>query len=232
MQVFYHPNLDNELITVTPEESRHISVLRIKPGDSLFITNGLGLMCKAIVADSSAKAVQIQIMERYANYQKQRYFLHIAIAPTKQTERLEWFLEKATEIGVHEITPVICQQSERKELKTERLFKILQSAMKQSLKAWLPILNEPVFFEHFIKTASGNHKFIANAVAGENNHLKNFIKKNEQCLVLIGPEGDFTAHETEAAAKNGYQAVSLGESRLRTETAGIYACTAVALANS
>ncbi len=232
MQVFYHPNLDQELVTVTPEESRHISVLRIKPGDSLFITDGMGVMCKAIVADSSSKAVQLQIMERHENYRQQRYFLHIAIAPTKQTERLEWFLEKATEIGINEITPVICHQSERKDLKTERLFKILQSAMKQSLKAYLPRLNEPVFFEQFIKTASGNDKFIANAAAGENNHLKHFIKKDEKCLVLIGPEGDFTGDEMESAMRHSFRAVSLGESRLRTETAGILACAAVALANA
>jgi 16S rRNA (uracil1498-N3)-methyltransferase len=232
MQVFYHPNIENELITVTPEESRHISVLRIKPGDSLYITNGLGLMCKAIVADSSSKAVQLQIMERYDNYGKQSYFLHIAIAPTKQMERLEWFLEKATEIGIHEITPVICHQSERKDLKTERLIKILQSAMKQSLKAFLPRLNEPVSFEHFIKMSSGGNKFIANAAAGENNHLKNFINKNEKSLVLIGPEGDFTEKEMETAISNAYRAVSLGQSRLRTETAGLLACATVALANS
>lgn len=231
MHLFYHPELGNELITVTNEESRHIAVLRLKPGDHLFITNGRGLLCKALVTDSNSKACQLQIMERHEHYNKENYFLHLAIAPTKQMERFEWFLEKATEIGISEITPLICQHAERKEIKTERLHKILQSAMKQSLKTYLPKLNEPVVFKQFIEVGFNGSKYIAHASSGKNHPIKNLLKKNENTLVLIGPEGDFSEEEVNNANKMNCKSVCLGTGRLRTETAGILVCAAVALAN-
>jgi 16S rRNA (uracil1498-N3)-methyltransferase len=229
MQLFYHPDLSESLITVSPEESRHISVLRLKPGESIYLTNGEGLLCKAIIADSSSKACQLQIMERYPDYKKRSYYLHIAIAPTKQMERLEWFLEKATEIGVDEITPVICKHAERKEVKTERLYKIMQSAMKQSLKAYLPRLNEAVAFETFVKSADMAGRFIASGQAQEKDHLQNYLHNHKQSLVLIGPEGDFTESELKMSADARFKPVSLGPNRLRTETAGVYVSVAASL---
>jgi len=232
MQLFYHPDLSESLITVSPEESRHISVLRLKPGESLYLTDGKGLMCKALIADSSSKACQLQVMERYPDYQKRPYYLHIAIAPTKQMERLEWFLEKATEIGVDEITPVICRHAERREVKTERLQKIIQSALKQSLKSYLPKLNEAIDFDSFATSAGITNRFIANGQVNEKDHIKNHILKSGESLVLIGPEGDFTEEEVALAGANHFRPVSLGPSRLRTETAGVYACVVAAIAAS
>lgn len=232
MHLFYHHNLTENLITFNPEESRHISVLRLKPGDTLHVTDGKGLLCKALVSDSNIKAWQVQIMERFPDYHPRSHYLHIAIAPTKQMERLEWFLEKATEIGIDEITPLICKHAERRDLKTERLHKIIQSAMKQSLKAWMPVLNEPVSFETFMNTQTIPNKFIANGKAGIENHLKNHLVKRNRNLVLIGPEGDFNEEEINQAMLQDYQMVHLGNSRLRTETAGVFITVLAELINS
>jgi 16S rRNA (uracil1498-N3)-methyltransferase len=231
MHLFYHPELHNELVTVSQEESRHIGVLRLKPGESLFVTDGNGLLCKALVADSNSKSFQLQIMERYEHYNLQNYFLHVAIAPTKQMERFEWFLEKATEIGISEITPLICRHSERREVKTDRLNKILQSAMKQSLKAYLPVLNEPVSFQEIINREFQGRKFIANAASGKENNLPTLLQKKDAILVLVGPEGDFDDEELNLAGKNNFQSVNLGNSRLRTETAGLVVCAVAAIVN-
>jgi 16S rRNA (uracil1498-N3)-methyltransferase len=231
MHLFFHPDLINDIVTVTPDESRHISVLRLKPGESLYVTDGKGLLCKALIADSNSKAFQLQIMERYENYKKHDYFLHVAIAPTKQMERFEWFLEKATELGIDEITPIICRHAERREIKTERLHKILQSAIKQSLKAYLPQLNEALAFDEFVKSSHLKNKFIANAHVTEASHLFSKMKKKESSVVIIGPEGDFSDDEIKSASENNFTAVNLGPYRLRTETAGIYVCAAAALVN-
>jgi len=232
MHLFYHPDLSGDLVTVTPEESRHISVLRLKPGESIYLTDGNGLLCKALIADSSTRACQLQIMERHHEYQKKPYYLHIAIAPTKQMERFEWFLEKATEIGIDEITPVICRHAERRELKTERLQKILQSAIKQSLKSYLPRLNEPVEFVPFVKNTVTADKFIASGKSEDQFHIRNVLGQKKEVLILIGPEGDFSESELSLAMNCEFQQVNLGKSRLRTETAGIFVCAAAAMALS
>jgi 16S rRNA (uracil1498-N3)-methyltransferase len=148
--------------------------------------------------------------------------LHIAIAPTKNIDRFEWFLEKATEIGIDEITPIICRHSERKIIKTERGSRILLSAMKQSLKYHLPKLNEAISLANFLKSNFDGTKYIAHCEDGEKNELKT-VSKTEKTLILIGPEGDFSPKEIELALQNQFRAVSLGTSRLRTETAGIIA---------
>jgi 16S rRNA (uracil1498-N3)-methyltransferase len=160
-----------------------------------------------------------------------KFRLHLAVAPTKMNERYEWFLEKATEIGIQEITPIICEHSERKVIKTDRFQKILESAMKQSLHYYLPKLNEPIAFKDFIKTEKSGQLFIAHCEETNKKLLKNELKTNEEVTILIGPEGDFSVKEIQLALAHNFIPVSLGNTRLRTETAAIVACHSVVFKN-
>jgi 16S rRNA (uracil1498-N3)-methyltransferase len=155
----------------------------------------------------------------------------LAVAPTKMNERFEWFLEKATEIGIHEITPIICEHSERKAIKTDRFQKIIESAMKQSLHYYLPKLNEPLPFKDFLKTQNSGQLFIAHCEETSKKSLKSELKPNENITILIGPEGDFSVKEIQLAIENNFIPVSLGNTRLRTETAAVVACHSVAFMN-
>jgi 16S rRNA (uracil1498-N3)-methyltransferase len=234
MQLFYSPDIDASLkqYTFSKEESKHIiKVLRKKEGDNLSITNGKGDLFKVeiIIADIKKCTVQINSIKHQPN---RNYKLHIAIAPTKMNDRMEWFLEKATEIGINEITPVFCENSERKVIKKERFDKIIQSAMKQSLQMHLPKLNEAISFKQFIKQDFEGHKYIAHCEEKEKKQLNCLVTPNEQYTVLIGPEGDFTLNEIDIAIKNSFKPVALGNNRLRTETAGIVACHTIALKNT
>jgi len=234
MNLFYTPALTGEVYILNEEESNHIiRVLRFRSGDHVFLTDGNGNFFKAEITNNNPKGCQLKITETIREYGKKNYHLHIAIAPTKNIDRFEWFLEKATEIGVDEITPLICEHSERREIKTERLQKVIIAAMKQSVKAYLPKLNEIVAFRTFISgTASeSNGKFICSAEAGKINFLQNRYQKGSDAMILIGPEGDFSKEEIESVLKNNFEAVSLGESRLRTETAGIVSCHAISMLN-
>ena len=222
MQLFYLDNPQKE-ITLTAEESKHaIKVLRKKEGDILRFTDGKGnlFITEIAIADNKKTCVRIVTSEQRAK--QHNYHLHIAIAPTKNIDRFEWFLEKATEIGIDEITPIICSRSERKVIKTERGNRILLSAMKQSLKYHLPKLNEAIRLNDFLKQDFEGAKYIAHCEDGKKNELKT-VNKAEKYLILIGPEGDFSSKEIELALQNQFKAVSLGTSRLRTETAGIIA---------
>jgi len=234
MNLFYTPDLSGGMYQLNEEESKHITrVLRFKNGDTIFLTNGKGDLFKAEIADDHPKACRVKILETQHDFGKRNYSLHLAIAPTKNIERLEWFLEKATEIGIDEITPVICEHSERREIKPERLHKVIVSAMKQSVKAYLPVIHAVSSFTNFIFIPATGMKFIC-AITGEkekNNLLKNSYSKEKNALILIGPEGDFSTAEIELAKKNNFKVVSLGESRLRTETAGIVACHTISLLN-
>ncbi|WP_310991933.1 16S rRNA (uracil(1498)-N(3))-methyltransferase [Aequorivita marina] len=235
MQLFYNPDISETTTKVTfnKEESKHIiKVLRMKEGDSFKITNGKGYFFDAEIINANPKSCGVKVVSK----EKQAalpYQLHLVVAPTKLNDRYEWFLEKATEIGVSEITPIICNHSERKVVKAERYEKKILSAMKQSLKAYLPILNEAVSFQDFI--ASENHyndiKCIAHCEETSKTSLKSVLLPNKKVTILIGPEGDFSLEEIALAKKVGYTPVSLGESRLRTETAAIVACHSVAFAN-
>jgi 16S rRNA (uracil1498-N3)-methyltransferase len=234
MQLFYHPDVsegDREIV-FPREESRHIvKVLRKKEGDRLHLTNGNGwVFTTELIAASPAKCTA-KILG--SDLQPPApYHLHMAVAPTKMNDRYEWFLEKATEIGIHEITPVICDHSERKVVKLERFNRVLQSALKQSLHTRFPVLNEPVSFSDFLKQPNQHQKFIAHCEeTGEKNLLSKRLEKNSKVTVLIGPEGDFSPQEIKLALENGWEAVSLGSSRLRTETAAIVACHTAALLN-
>jgi 16S rRNA (uracil1498-N3)-methyltransferase len=160
-----------------------------------------------------------------------KYHLHLAVAPTKMNERYEWFLEKATEIGIQEITPIICDHSERKIIKTERFQKIIEAAMKQSLHYYIPKLNEPILYKDFIKKEFNGQKFIAHCEETNKKSFKRELNPQENVLILIGPEGDFSVKEIQIALENKFIPVSLGNTRLRTETAAIVACHSTLLLN-
>jgi 16S rRNA (uracil1498-N3)-methyltransferase len=232
MELFYLDKEISGIIALNEEESKHlIRVLRYKKGDSVYLTNGKGDFCKAEIADENPKACLVNVMETTPNYRKRNYRVHIAIAPTKNNERLEWFLEKATEIGVDEITPIICDHSERREVKTDRMNKVILAAMKQSVKAYLPNFHDAVPFRNFIQGKFSSLKFLCSMGASREQLLQKLYTKGNDALILIGPEGDFSTDEIELAKKNNFEIVSLGESRLRTETAGIAACHTISMMN-
>ncbi len=233
MQLFYNSSIsENEkLFVFDKEESKHIiKVLRKKESDILFVTNGLGYLFKTEIALASDSKCTVNILS-FEKQEPSKYHLHLAVAPTKMNERYEWFLEKATEIGIQEITPIICEHSERKIIKIDRFQKIIESAMKQSLHYYVPKLNEPITYKEFIKKEFLGQKFIAHCEETDKKSLKKELKTNENILILIGPEGDFSVKEIQMALDNKFIPVSLGMTRLRTETAAMVACHSVALLN-
>ena len=222
MQLFYLENPKDEII-LSAEESKHATkVLRKKEGDILNFTDGKGDFYKAEITVADSRKCRLKVVSTEQKEKQHNYHLHIAIAPTKNMDRFEWFLEKATEIGIDEITPIICSRSERKVIKTERCTRILLSAMKQSLKFHVPKLNEAISLNDFIKQDFKGNKYIAHCEEGNKTELKE-KKKEKRTLMLIGPEGDFSPTEIEMVLQYQFKAVSLGTSRLRTETAGIIA---------
>lgn len=234
MQLFYNSEIteNDSQFTFDKTESRHIvKSLRKREGDELYITNGKGVLFTVRVVLANDKRCLVEIVDATVKENTRSYQLHIAIAPTKNNDRLEWFLEKATEIGIDEITPIICANSERKVIKEERLEKIIQSAMKQSLKFTLPILNRSKTFSEFIKQEHSGDLYIAHCEDQEKKSLAKEISSQKQITILIGPEGDFNPIEIQQALDNDFKPVSLGETRLRTETAGIVATQTVALIN-
>jgi len=232
MQLFYIPDITGNSVTFDEIESKHaVKVLRMSEGERLQIVDGKGDFYEAEISEAHPKKCRLSILKVQKDFGIRDYRVHIAIAPTKKSVRFEWFLEKATEIGIDEITPLLTQHAERKAIKHDRLEKILVAAMKQSQKAYLPKLNELVSFSNFINHITVNDKFIAHCYKGEKAHLKNTIKKGSDVLILIGPEGDFSPEEVALATQNGFTEISLGASRLRTETAGVVACHIVNLAN-
>ncbi|RPE00053.1 16S rRNA (uracil(1498)-N(3))-methyltransferase [Aureibaculum marinum] len=234
MQLFYTPDITttSDSFSFDKAESRHIvKVLRKKLGDPLYITNGKGHLFTSEITVSSDKNCSVKIIEVKTKEKPWKYNLHIALAPTKNIDRFEWFLEKATEIGIDEITPILCDHSERKIIKTDRLKRILESAMKQSLKYQLPKLNALTPFSEFIDTTTNSNLFIAHCENTQKKNLKEALEPNKNATILIGPEGDFSTEEIKKALNKGYQPISLGESRLRTETAGVVAVNAVSFIN-
>lgn len=223
-------SLEQEQITLPPDESKHASkVLRMEVGNQLEIVNGTGVIFTGEITCNEPKNVIVKKI-KLEKIIPDNYHFHIAIAPTKSNDRFEWFLEKATELGIHEITPLLCSNSERKKIKPERFQRIIIGAMKQSKRLFLPQLNELTKFEDFVNS----HKkgLIAHCYEEEERNTTIYKElqlnpdrwENKNTPVLIGPEGDFTLNEVKMALKNKYQAVTLGKTRLRTETAGIYAC--------
>ncbi|MDR2910655.1 MAG: 16S rRNA (uracil(1498)-N(3))-methyltransferase [Bacteroidales bacterium] len=232
MQLFYIPDISDHEVFLNEDESKHaVKVLRLGNGNTVQITDGKGGLYRAEISDANQKKCRLTVTDKQAEFGKKDFRLHIAIAPTKNIDRFEWFIEKAAEIGIDEITPLLTARSERKTVNTERLEKILISAMKQSVKTYLPVLNKITCFNNLISTAICKNKYIAHCGHGEKNHLKNTVKKGEGILVLIGPEGDFTTEEVQYAQRRCFRETSLGNSKLRTETAGVIACSIVNMAN-
>lgn len=230
MQIFTANNQQIADFTLSVEESKHcVRVLRKKTGDTINITNGLGKLIHAEITNASPKGCEFVVLEEQV-IAKTSAPLHIAIAPTKNIDRFEFFLEKATEIGIQTITPVICDHSERKIIKPERLQKLLISASKQSKNFHFPTLNPLSSFQELIAKDKSKQKFIAHCAEDKKLALNDFTIKTPT-TILIGPEGDFSAQEIEIALANNYNAVTLGNTRLRTETAGIVAATIVNLNN-
>jgi len=233
MQLFFNPYLSENTtqISFTNDESKHIvKVLRKSVGDELHITNGFGWLFTAKILSSDLKSCHAQVVSKTLK-PKKPYQLHLAVAPTKMNDRFEWFLEKATEIGIDTITPIICEHSERKIIKLDRFEKILQSAMKQSNTCYLPKLNDIISFKDFVKHDLKGQRFIAHCYETDKKSLKHELKPNLDVIILIGPEGDFSVKEIEMATQNNFIPVTLGETRLRTETAAIVVCHSVAFVN-
>ncbi|SHE78094.1 16S rRNA (uracil1498-N3)-methyltransferase [Mariniphaga anaerophila] len=232
MQLFFVPGVQNDELIFNETESKHaVKVLRLGKGDQVQVIDGTGGFYLAEIVDPNQKKCRLSVLKTQKEYGKRNFNLHIAIAPTKNTDRLEWFLEKATEIGIDQITPLLCEHSERKSIKPDRFERILISAMKQSVKAYLPQLNTLTSFSDFVNTCTASQKFIAHCYEGEKPHLKNVVAEGESVVVLIGPEGDFSPEEVNQAKAIGFQEISLGNARLRTETAGVVACHIVNLMN-
>lgn len=233
MQLFY-----SETITSTSNhfsfdkvESKHIiKVLRKKDTDILFVTNGKGDLFETEITLASDQKCTVKINKKLPTNQP-KYQLHLAVAPTKMNDRYEWFLEKATEIGVTEITPIICDRSERKIINSDRFEKIILSAMKQSNALFLPKLNAAISFKEFLQQKNNSQLLIAHCEETEKKSLQSVLKKNTNYTILIGPEGDFNEKEIALAKQNNVQAITLGATRLRTETAAIVACHSIAFIN-
>ena len=225
MHIFYTPDITSNTYNLSEEESKHcIKVLRLKQGSALQLVDGQGGFYDALIETPHPKRTSLKIVKAQHDYGKRNHHLHIAVAPTKSIERFEWFLEKATEIGIDEITPLICERSERKDVKIDRLNKVITSAIKQSIKAYRPRLNEPVRLKDFVSSASYTQKYIAHCIETKKFTLKGSIELNSDYLVIIGPEGDFSQLEVDAALGADFMPIELGNSRLRTETAALEAC--------
>lgn len=235
MQLFYADDISakEEFYTLNEEESKHcVRVLRMGQGDRFEVTDGRGTLFTVEIADADSRRCRVKIVETTEEYEKRGYFLQMAVAPTKNVERYEWFVEKAAEIWVDVITPLLCERSERRHLKTDRLEKIAVSAIKQCLKAYLPKIDELTSFKEFVKRPFDGKKFIAHIEKDEKRVLlKDVLTGGERVLILIGPEGDFSPEEIRLAHENGFTGLSLGTSRLRTETAAVAAVHSVAFIN-
>lgn len=236
MYLFYCPDIETKQ-TLSEEESAHcVRVLRYSAGDEILITDGKGTTYTARITNPHPKHCDFEIISSEKQQPHHNFHLHIAIAPTKNIERMEWAIEKCVEIGVDEITPLLCRFSERKQLRTDRLEKIILSAAKQSLTPYLPVLHELTPYEEFIRSQesgirSEEQKFIAHCYKDDKRVLKDEIERGRDVLVLIGPEGDFSEQEVADALRLGFVPVSLGNSRLRTETAAVVACHTAILVN-
>lgn len=231
MHLFYTPDINSQTALPDEEAGHAVRVLRLQSGDEVELTDGQGNFYRAEITTATPKHCLVHIIETMPQAPLWSGHLHIAMAPTKNMDRTEWFAEKATEIGFDELTFLNCRFSERKVIKTERIEKILISAMKQSLKARLPRLNEMTDFARFVTQPFEGQKFIAHCYKGTKPLLKEVVKSGQDALVLIGPEGDFSEEEVALAEANGFIPISLGRSRLRTETAALVACHILQMAN-
>lgn len=232
MNIFYEPKIKQTLL-LNEEESRHaIKVLRLSVGSKLYIVDGKGGFYTCEVRVAHEKKCEVKIVEEIQNYERQDFYIHLIVAPTKNMDRIEWMVEKCVEMGIHEISFIQTRYSERKEIKTIRIEKIAVGAMKQSLKAFLPKINEMITWKAFLqKEVNESQKMIAHLEEGDRKLIQNLAIPKGNYAVLIGPEGDFATEEISDALKKGFLPVTLGNSRLRTETAGLAACFTLNLIN-
>lgn len=232
MNVFYLPTAQLGTISFPEEESKHIvKVLRMKEGDRFCVTDGNGFLYDAELVDAHPKRAAAELYNKRQGYDIRGFKVSIAMAPTKLNERTEWFLEKTTEIGIDEVKFFASYHSERRATNVERFKKIVVSAMKQSVKSMMPVIEDIVPFDKLVKQDFDGQKFIAWIDDGVTEQLCDLYKKGENVLVLIGPEGDFSKEEVVLAKENGFVPVSLGKARLRTETAAVVACHTIQLIN-
>jgi len=230
--LFYCPDISQSL-QLPEQESQHcVKVLRMREGDKLTVTDGQGFFYECILVEAHPKHCSLSIQRRTKIAKNRDFHLYAAFAPTKQMERNEWFVEKAVEIGIDRITPLLSNYSERRELKKDRLEKIAISAMKQSLQAFLPIIDELTPFQDIISHSFNGRKFIAHCHDLPKTPLSQSYKRGENALILIGPEGDFSEEEICNAMANGFEPVSLGKTRLRTETACLVATHTIHVINN
>jgi 16S rRNA (uracil1498-N3)-methyltransferase len=229
--LFYQPDIDRGSLFLSEDESKHIvRVLRSENGDVLELTNGRGSFFNVRLTKADPRKCLFEIIERH-DTKKRNFSIHVAIAPTKNADRIEWFVEKSVEIGIDKISFMLCQTSERKSINLERIEKIAISAMKQSGQCWLPELSAIKPLKEIL-LSKASQRFMAYVDPSNPIHLKSLVEVNQDYLVLIGPEGDFSKEELQAAQQAGFLKVSLGSNRLRTETAGVAACHILNLVNS
>ena len=226
MHIFYTPDITQNTYTLNEEESKHcVRVLRLTTGSIVNLVDGKGGFYTAEITSDNPKKVSLSILNVETEFHKRNHYLHIAVAPTKNIDRMEWFLEKATELGIDEVTPIITDRSERRVVKEDRLNKVITSAVKQSIKAYHPKLNDAIAFDAFLKEPFDGNKLIAHCINnGEKQYISKLVAPHQKYLILIGPEGDFTPDEVNLALNKGFKALTLGDNRLRTETAALSVC--------
>ena len=233
MQIFYAPDIHGNSYTLDEKESKHlIRVLRMTKGSNVRLIDGKGNLYEGIISNPDHNKCTIDITGKTKDFEKRNYRLHIAISPLKNPERFEWFVEKSVEIGIDEITPLICKNTEKPGIKIDRVNNLIISAMKQSLKAKKTVLNEPCSFKDFVSNDLNGIRMIAHCDAStERKKISEVFSKNTNSIILIGPEGDFSREEITSAITMGFIPVHLGPSRLRTETAGVAACHSIYFIN-
>ena len=232
MQLFYAPDIKGDRFVLSTEDSRHcVKVLRLKEGDQITLTDGLGYFYYAEIEEPDMRAAKVKIRRKEFIEKQWPYRLHIAMAPTKNMNRTEWALEKLTELGVDVFTPLLCDHSERKVIKPARMERIVTAAVKQSLKAWFPEIEGIDQFRQFVERDFKGEKYIAYIDENYDQLMKELYSTGSDAVIMIGPEGDFSSDEVKLALEKGFEPVSLGSSRLRTETAAVAACQTIHLLN-
>ena len=230
MHLFYTPDINSDFYTLSEDESKHCTrVLRLQQGDNVHLIDGVGGLYTAVIEDANQKKCKLQVIDKQNEYGKLPYTSHIAVAPTKNMDRMEWFVEKAVEIGVSEISFLLCEHSERRQMRLDRIEKIAISAMKQSQKGYLPKLNEMMPLPKFVQQCYARQTFIAHLEEDATKGIKEYFKPSQAHCILIGPEGDFSESEIKLAYDSGIRPVTLGQSRLRTETAALVACNTLSI---
>ena len=231
MQIFYTPDIRGLEHVFNEDESKHaIRVLRLVVNDTIHLVDGKGTMMEAVITDAHPKRCKILVTHVIKAYEKRAYHLHLAMSPLKNPDRFEWFVEKATEIGIDEITPLLCDRSEKKMINLERCNRIVESAMKQSVKAFHPVVHPLTRFDAMMNSSESTVRMIATC-EGPRKKIQECYSAGQHSLILIGPEGDFSEDEINLAIQSGFTGISLGTSRLRTETAGIVVCHAISFLN-